>query len=376
MRLVGDVRDGSRQVITEDRSACAERSEQVRLRPPAGENTLRLVRIAEPLLEPVEHDQLHDRRPGIAEPAPTEDVAAVCDQIPEHGLRGGGARHVPHEAWMVGVLPVRDHLAQELVDEVAEVPGALGAGFASTDSSSWRDRRRAAGPAARAAWRSTRRSTTRYPKRRIVSRRARAPSRRASADLRAVSRPGTTRPDSYDHDGLRPVAQPELAAARGLTWVLTVSSLRTSRSVDQDLAKTWTQRLDGGGVDRPDTRPVNRRKFAVRGRGKNDHMILLVAVLLAIVLLALGIAVIGLTIKLVWWALIGLVIGGLGRLLLPGAQPVGMLATAALGVAAAILGGIIAHALDAGSLLQFLIAIAVAAGLIAVYGGTRFHRPV
>jgi len=105
-------------------------------------------------------------------------------------------------------------------------------------------------------------------------------------------------------------------------------------------------------------------------------MILLVAVLLAIVLLALGIAVIGLTIKLVWWALIGLVIGGLGRLLLPGAQPVGMLATAALGVAAAILGGIIAHALNAGSVLQFLIAIAVAAGLIAVYGGTRFHRPV
>jgi uncharacterized membrane protein YeaQ/YmgE (transglycosylase-associated protein family) len=105
-------------------------------------------------------------------------------------------------------------------------------------------------------------------------------------------------------------------------------------------------------------------------------MFLLVAVLLAIVLFALGIAVIGLTIKLLWWALVGLVIGGLGRLLLPGAQPVGLLATAALGVAAAVLGGIIGHALDAGSLVQFLIAVAVAAGLIALYAGSRYHRPV
>ena len=105
-------------------------------------------------------------------------------------------------------------------------------------------------------------------------------------------------------------------------------------------------------------------------------MIILVAVLAAIVLLALGIAVIGLTIKLLWWALIGLLIGALGRLILPGAQPIGVLATSLLGVAAALLGGIIAHALDAGALLQFLIAVAVAAGLIALYGGSRFHRTV
>jgi uncharacterized membrane protein YeaQ/YmgE (transglycosylase-associated protein family) len=103
-------------------------------------------------------------------------------------------------------------------------------------------------------------------------------------------------------------------------------------------------------------------------------VILLLALLAAIVLLAIGIAVIGLTIKLLWWALIGLAIGALGRLVLPGSQPIGVLATAALGVAAALLGGIIAHALDAGGLVQFLIAVAVAAGLIALYGGSRFHR--
>ena len=105
-------------------------------------------------------------------------------------------------------------------------------------------------------------------------------------------------------------------------------------------------------------------------------MIILLALLAVIVLFALGIAVIGLTVKLLWWALIGLVIGALGRLILPGAQPIGVLATAALGVAAALLGGIIAHALDVGGLLQFVIAIVVAAGLIALYGGSRFHRTV
>jgi uncharacterized membrane protein YeaQ/YmgE (transglycosylase-associated protein family) len=105
-------------------------------------------------------------------------------------------------------------------------------------------------------------------------------------------------------------------------------------------------------------------------------VIILLALLAVIVLFALGIAVIGLTIKLLWWALIGLVIGALGRLILPGAQPIGVLATAALGVAAALLGGIIAHALDAGGVLQFVIAIVVAAGLIALYSGSRFHRTI
>jgi uncharacterized membrane protein YeaQ/YmgE (transglycosylase-associated protein family) len=105
-------------------------------------------------------------------------------------------------------------------------------------------------------------------------------------------------------------------------------------------------------------------------------MILLLAFLAVIVLLALGIAVIGLTLKLLWWALVGLLIGGLGRLILPGAQPIGVLATAGLGVAAALLGGIVAHALDVGAVLQFLIAVGVAAALIALFSGTRFHRTV
>ncbi len=45
--------------------------------------------------------------------------------------------------------------------------------------------------------------------------------------------------------------------------------------------------------------------------------------------------------------------------------------TAGAGVAAAVLGGIVAHALDLGGFLQFVVAVAVAAGLIALVGGSR-----
>jgi uncharacterized membrane protein YeaQ/YmgE (transglycosylase-associated protein family) len=101
-------------------------------------------------------------------------------------------------------------------------------------------------------------------------------------------------------------------------------------------------------------------------------MSIVVIVLLAIVaLFVLGAVVIGLTLKLLGWALIGLVIGALARLALPGRQTVGLLATALFGVAGALLGGIIADAADVGTILQFVIAVAVAAALIAAFGATR-----
>lgn len=97
-------------------------------------------------------------------------------------------------------------------------------------------------------------------------------------------------------------------------------------------------------------------------------LLIVLAIILAVVL---GIAVVGFAIKLLWWALIGLVIGALARLVLPGAQTIGWLWTIVAGVAGALLGGVIADAIDVGSIFQFLIAIGVAALLIAVLGGSR-----
>ena len=99
--------------------------------------------------------------------------------------------------------------------------------------------------------------------------------------------------------------------------------------------------------------------------------IVILVILGVIVAIVLGIALVGLALKLLWWALIGLVIGALARLVLPGKQAIGLLMTAGAGIAGAILGGVIADAIGVGNILQFLIAIAVAAGLIAVLGGVR-----
>jgi uncharacterized membrane protein YeaQ/YmgE (transglycosylase-associated protein family) len=97
-------------------------------------------------------------------------------------------------------------------------------------------------------------------------------------------------------------------------------------------------------------------------------LILLIAI---IVLIIVGAAVFSLALKLLWWVLIGLVIGALARLVVPGVQRIGLLATSLFGIGGALLGGVIARAIGVGSLVQFLIAIAVAAVLIMVLGGTR-----
>ncbi len=100
-------------------------------------------------------------------------------------------------------------------------------------------------------------------------------------------------------------------------------------------------------------------------------MTLLLILLVIVVLVVVGWAVVGLALKLLWWALVGLVIGALARLILPGRQAIGWLATAGAGVGGALLGGIVADALDLGTVLQFIVAVLVAAGLIAVLGATR-----
>jgi len=102
---------------------------------------------------------------------------------------------------------------------------------------------------------------------------------------------------------------------------------------------------------------------------------LVVIVLLLVIILALLLvgAIAGLAVKLLWWALVGFVIGALARLVLPGQQALGILATLLFGIAGSLLGGILADAFDLGAILQFVLAIAVAAVLIATLG-PRFSR--
>ncbi|MDX6554914.1 MAG: hypothetical protein QOD86_1109 [Miltoncostaeaceae bacterium] len=109
--------------------------------------------------------------------------------------------------------------------------------------------------------------------------------------------------------------------------------------------------------------------MSARG-GKNSGVLAVLIIALAvIVLIAIGAAVVGFAIQLLWWALIGLAIGALARLVLPGTQAIGLLRTALIGAAGALLGGILADALDAGDFLKFVMAILIAAILVLLLGG-------
>jgi uncharacterized membrane protein YeaQ/YmgE (transglycosylase-associated protein family) len=88
-------------------------------------------------------------------------------------------------------------------------------------------------------------------------------------------------------------------------------------------------------------------------------------------MIALGVAVVGVVLRLLWWALVGLVTGALARLVLPGIQPIGSLGTIAAGIGGAILGGVIGDALGGNGLLELLLAVLVAALLIVAFNGTR-----
>jgi uncharacterized membrane protein YeaQ/YmgE (transglycosylase-associated protein family) len=62
--------------------------------------------------------------------------------------------------------------------------------------------------------------------------------------------------------------------------------------------------------------------------------------------------------------LVGLIVGGLGRLVHPGRDPMPIWLTIVIGIAAALVAGLII-----GGLLGFILAVVIAAVLVAVVGG-------
>ena len=107
----------------------------------------------------------------------------------------------------------------------------------------------------------------------------------------------------------------------------------------------------------------------------------LVALILIVFLLAFGLELLGFALavlwSLIWYGIVGLVIGGLGRLVVSGRQDLGLLETALFGIVGSLLGGIVANdVLDVGWLGQFLTAVIVAAILVLLFDvGTRRSTP-
>jgi uncharacterized membrane protein YeaQ/YmgE (transglycosylase-associated protein family) len=76
---------------------------------------------------------------------------------------------------------------------------------------------------------------------------------------------------------------------------------------------------------------------------------------------------------ILWWLVIGLVVGAVGHLLVPGRQRIGILLTVVFGIVGAIIGGIVTTAIiGAGhTIITFIVAIVVAALLISVVSHPR-----
>jgi uncharacterized membrane protein YeaQ/YmgE (transglycosylase-associated protein family) len=96
-------------------------------------------------------------------------------------------------------------------------------------------------------------------------------------------------------------------------------------------------------------------------------MTVLFWLLLIVVLIALfGWALAGFVWAVIWYAIVGLVIGGFARILVRGSGRYGIGATILAGIAGSLLGGLLANVLDSGWVVQYLLAILVAAVLIAM----------
>jgi uncharacterized membrane protein YeaQ/YmgE (transglycosylase-associated protein family) len=76
------------------------------------------------------------------------------------------------------------------------------------------------------------------------------------------------------------------------------------------------------------------------------------------------------------WLLIGLVIGGLAHLLVPGRNRVGVLRTVLFGIAGALVGGLVTAALlgPGHMIITFIVALIVAALLIAAVANHGYLR--
>ena len=78
-------------------------------------------------------------------------------------------------------------------------------------------------------------------------------------------------------------------------------------------------------------------------------------------------------IVIIAWLLIGLVVGGLGRLLVPGRNRIGLILTILIGIVGSVAGGAVTRAMAGGGhdLLSFLVSLVIAAVLVGLIGGTR-----
>jgi uncharacterized membrane protein YeaQ/YmgE (transglycosylase-associated protein family) len=76
---------------------------------------------------------------------------------------------------------------------------------------------------------------------------------------------------------------------------------------------------------------------------------------------------------ILWFIIVGAVIGALARLFVPGRNPIGILMTILVGIIGAVIGGVIANALGAGRLIAFIFALVIAVAGVALLTSVQRH---
>ena len=79
---------------------------------------------------------------------------------------------------------------------------------------------------------------------------------------------------------------------------------------------------------------------------------------------------------IVWWLVIGLVVGGGGRLLVPGRNRLGILLTIGIGIVGALIGGFVTTALIGVGhmIITLIVSLVIAALLVSLVSRRRVRR--
>jgi uncharacterized membrane protein YeaQ/YmgE (transglycosylase-associated protein family) len=102
---------------------------------------------------------------------------------------------------------------------------------------------------------------------------------------------------------------------------------------------------------------------------------MILALLALVVLLFIVFAFVGVAFHLIAIAIVGLIIGALARLIVPGTRGLGLLPTLLLGLVGSIVGGFIGvDVLHLGVVLRVLLEIGVAAVAVALFASHRRHE--
>ena len=104
---------------------------------------------------------------------------------------------------------------------------------------------------------------------------------------------------------------------------------------------------------------------------------LVIGILLLAVMLVAGFSLVTAAATVLWWLAVGVIVGALARLMLPGRQLIGWIETSLYGMAGALIGGVFAdQAFGISGLGQFVLSVAGAAVLIALFaaGGASSTR--